>query len=145
MRRVVGVVTGLFWVNTALWAVLVALSWAAPALLEERFFLNLSGASVGLARSRPGSCFGRNCVPAAKSCATFGGRIAPFAWKRGASGPPKRGSTEPPAPSPSSSRGTCCQPCSWREPQHLPLGDALPGTRARNLLQRAGLLARGRG
>lgn len=49
MRRVVGVVTVLFWASAALWAVLVALSWAAPALLKERSFVNLSGASLGLA------------------------------------------------------------------------------------------------
>jgi hypothetical protein len=49
MRRVMGVVTLVFWASAALWAVLVALSWFAPALLEERFFLNLSGASLGLA------------------------------------------------------------------------------------------------
>jgi hypothetical protein len=49
MRRVMGVVTIVFWASAAVWAVLVALSWVAPALLEERFFLNLSGASLGLA------------------------------------------------------------------------------------------------
>lgn len=49
MRRLISVVTAVFWASAVLWAVLVALSWAAPALLEERFFLNLSGASLGLA------------------------------------------------------------------------------------------------
>jgi hypothetical protein len=49
MSRMVSVVTALFWGSAALWAVLVTLSWAAPALLEERLFLNLSGASLGLA------------------------------------------------------------------------------------------------
>jgi hypothetical protein len=57
MRRVVGVVTVLFWASAALWAVLVALSWAAPTLLEELFFLNLSGASLGLAMVTSGFLF----------------------------------------------------------------------------------------
>jgi hypothetical protein len=57
MRGVVGVITVLFWASAALWAVLVALSWAAPSLLEERFFLNLSGASLGLAMVSSGFLF----------------------------------------------------------------------------------------
>jgi hypothetical protein len=57
MRRVVGVVTVLFWASAALWGVLVALFWTAPALLEERFFLNLSGASLGLAMISSGFLF----------------------------------------------------------------------------------------
>ena len=57
MRRVVGVVRALFWASAVLWAVLVALSWAVPALLEKRFFLNLSGASLGLAMVSSGFLF----------------------------------------------------------------------------------------
>jgi hypothetical protein len=57
MRRALGVVRALFWASAALWAILVALSWAAPALLEERFFLTLSGASLGLAMVSSGFLF----------------------------------------------------------------------------------------
>ncbi len=57
MERVVGVVTVAFWASAALWAVLVALSATVPALLEARFFLNLSGASLGLAMVSSGFLF----------------------------------------------------------------------------------------
>jgi len=49
MKRVVGVVTVLFWASAALMTVLVVLFWVAPGLREERS-LNLSGGIfVGLA------------------------------------------------------------------------------------------------
>ena len=57
MKRVVGGTTVAFWTSAALWAVLVALSAVAPSLLEERFFLTLSGASLVLATVSSGFLF----------------------------------------------------------------------------------------
>ncbi len=57
MKRVVGGTTVAFWTSAALWAVLVALSALAPSLLEERFFLTLSGASLVLAMVSSGFLF----------------------------------------------------------------------------------------
>ncbi len=58
MKRVVGVTTVAFWTSAALWAVLVALFAVAPSfLLEERFFLTLIGASLGLAMVTSGFLF----------------------------------------------------------------------------------------
>jgi hypothetical protein len=58
MKRVVGATTVAFWTSAALWAVLVALFAVAPSfLLEERFFLTLSGASLGLAMVSSGFLF----------------------------------------------------------------------------------------
>jgi hypothetical protein len=48
MKRVVGVVTVLFWTSTALMTVLVVLSWAVPRVREE-WFLLLGTTGVGLA------------------------------------------------------------------------------------------------
>jgi ABC-type Fe3+ transport system permease subunit len=48
MRRLVGVVTVVFWASVALMMVLVVLSWVAPGLRDEQSFLSLSGVSVGL-------------------------------------------------------------------------------------------------
>jgi hypothetical protein len=48
MRRLVRVVTVLFWASVALMTVLVGLSWVAPGLRDEQTFLSLSGVSVGL-------------------------------------------------------------------------------------------------
>ncbi len=48
-KRVVGVVTVLFWASVALMTALVGLSWAAPGVRGEQLFLNSSGALVGLA------------------------------------------------------------------------------------------------
>jgi hypothetical protein len=49
MRRVVGVLTVVFWASAALMVVLVVLSWVAPGLRDEQAFLSLSDVSVGLA------------------------------------------------------------------------------------------------
>jgi hypothetical protein len=49
MRRVVGVTTVVFWTSGTLVVVLVVLSWVAPGLREERFFLVLGGAAAGMA------------------------------------------------------------------------------------------------
>jgi hypothetical protein len=49
MQRLVGVAKVVFWASATLVAVLVALSWIAPALRDGGFFLNLSGASLALA------------------------------------------------------------------------------------------------
>ena len=57
MKRVVVATTVAFWTSAALWAVLVALSAIAPSLLEERFFLTLSGASWVLATVSSGFLF----------------------------------------------------------------------------------------
>jgi hypothetical protein len=58
MKRVVGATTVAFWTSAALWAVLVALFAVAPSfLLEERFFLTLIGASLGLAMVSSGFLF----------------------------------------------------------------------------------------
>ena len=57
MERVVSLMTVAFWASAGLWVVLVALSGVAPALLDERFFLNLSGASLGLAMVTSASLF----------------------------------------------------------------------------------------
>ena len=49
MKRVVGVVTVVFWVSAALMTVLVVLSWAAPGMRDQWSF-NLSGGTcAGLA------------------------------------------------------------------------------------------------
>jgi hypothetical protein len=48
MRRLVGVVTVVFWASVALMMVLVVLSWVAPGLRDEQSFLSLSGVSVEL-------------------------------------------------------------------------------------------------
>ena len=48
MKRVVGVVTVVFWASAALMTVLVALSWAAPAVREEWFFNLMGGTCAGL-------------------------------------------------------------------------------------------------
>jgi hypothetical protein len=57
MKRVVGATTVAFWTSAALWAVLVVLSAVAPSLLEEPFFLTLSGASLVLATVSSGFLF----------------------------------------------------------------------------------------
>jgi hypothetical protein len=57
MRRVVGVVTVLFWGSAALMTALVGLSWVAPGVRDEQSFLSLSGASVGLAMVSSGFLF----------------------------------------------------------------------------------------
>jgi len=49
MRRVVGVVTVLFWASAALMTVLVVLFWVAPGLREARSLNLLGGMFVGLA------------------------------------------------------------------------------------------------
>ena len=49
MRRVVDVVTVLFWASVALLAARVMLSWVAPGVRDQQFFLTLSGTSVALA------------------------------------------------------------------------------------------------
>ena len=116
MRRLVRVVTVLFWASVALMTVLVGLSWVAPGLRDEQTFLSLSGVSVGLRRFVLRCCSGKSSAPTANSSAPFGGRAGTSAWKRRAtSGPLKRGSTPPPWVSPSLSHGTCCPPCSCPE------------------------------
>ena len=57
MRRLVGVVTVVFWASVALMMVLVVLSWVAPGLRDEQSFLSLSGVSVGLAMVCSGFLF----------------------------------------------------------------------------------------
>lgn len=49
VRRVVGVVTILFWVSAALMTALVILSWVAPGVRDERSFLYLGAALLVLA------------------------------------------------------------------------------------------------
>ena len=49
MKRMVGVVTVLFWTSAALMTVLVVLFWVAPGLREERSLNLLGGMFVGLA------------------------------------------------------------------------------------------------
>ena len=48
MRRVVDVVTVLFWASAALMAAWVALSWVAYGVRDERSFLLLGGALLAL-------------------------------------------------------------------------------------------------
>ena len=57
MRRVVGVVTVLFWASAALMTVLVVLFWVAPGLREERSLNLLGGIFVGLAMVSSGFLF----------------------------------------------------------------------------------------
>jgi hypothetical protein len=57
MRRVVGVVTVVFWASAALMTALVGLSWAAPGVRDEQSFLSLSGATVGLTMVSSGFLF----------------------------------------------------------------------------------------
>lgn len=59
MRRLVGAATVLFWVSVSSTAVLVLVSWFASGLREERFFLLLSGVSVGMAMVSSGFLFWR--------------------------------------------------------------------------------------
>ena len=49
MKRVVGVVTIVFWVSAALMTVMVVLSWAAPWVRDQWSFNLLGGTCVGLA------------------------------------------------------------------------------------------------
>ncbi len=49
MKRVVGVVTVVFWASAALVTALVVLSWAAPGVRDQWSFNLLGGTSVGLA------------------------------------------------------------------------------------------------
>ena len=49
MKRLVGVVTVVFWASAALMTVLVVLSWAAPGVRDQWSFNLLGGMSVGLA------------------------------------------------------------------------------------------------
>jgi membrane protein implicated in regulation of membrane protease activity len=57
MRRLVGVVTVVFWGSAAIMTALVGLSWAAPGMRDEQAFLSLSGASVVLAMVSSGFLF----------------------------------------------------------------------------------------
>src|ERR671921_1330690 len=57
MRRVVGVVTVLFWASAALMTVLVVLFWVAPGLRDERSLNLLGGIFVGLAMVSSGFLF----------------------------------------------------------------------------------------
>ena len=59
MRRLVGVTKVLFWASVSMTAVLVLISWVASGLRDERSFLLLSGASVGLAMVSSGFLFWR--------------------------------------------------------------------------------------
>ena len=49
MKRVLGVVTVMFWASAALMTVLVVLSWAAPGVQDEWSFNLLGGTCAGLA------------------------------------------------------------------------------------------------
>ena len=49
IKRVVGVVTVVFWVSAALMTVLVVLSWAAPGMRDQWSFNLLGGTCAGLA------------------------------------------------------------------------------------------------
>ena len=49
MKRVLGVVTVVFWASAALTAVLVVLSWVAPGVRDALSFNFLGGTCVGLA------------------------------------------------------------------------------------------------
>jgi hypothetical protein len=49
MKRVVGVVTVVFWASATLMTVLVVLSWAAPGVRDQWSFNLLGGTCVGLA------------------------------------------------------------------------------------------------
>jgi hypothetical protein len=50
MKRVVGVVSVLFWASAALMPALVVLSWVAPGLRNEESFLRLGAALLGLVK-----------------------------------------------------------------------------------------------
>jgi hypothetical protein len=116
MRRVTSVVTVVFWVSAALMTALVGLSWAAPGVRDEQSFLRLSGASVGLTMFSSGFLFWQENRANRQVNRTIRRENRDIRVERRArSGPPKRGSTQPPLGSPSSSRGTCCQPCSCPE------------------------------
>jgi len=94
----------------------VVLSWVAPEVHDERSFLHLGAALLGLVMVSSAFLFwqeiraGRQELRAIRRESR---NIPP--WRRVASGPLKRGCTPPPLASPSSSRGTCCQPCSCPE------------------------------
>ncbi len=49
MKRVLGVVTVVFWASAALMAVLVVLSWVAPGMRDQWSFNLLGGTCAGLA------------------------------------------------------------------------------------------------
>ena len=57
MRRLIGVVTVVFWGSAAIMTALVGLSWVAPGMRDEQAFLSLSGASVVLAMVSSGFLF----------------------------------------------------------------------------------------
>jgi hypothetical protein len=57
MQSVVGVMTVVFWAGAALMVVFVALSWAVPALSNERTFNLLSGAVLVLIMISSGFLF----------------------------------------------------------------------------------------
>ncbi len=59
MERAVGIVTVVFWASAALMAVLVVLSWVAPALRDARSFLVLGGVAVGVSMVTSGVLFWR--------------------------------------------------------------------------------------
>jgi hypothetical protein len=48
MKRVVGVVSVLFWASAALMTALVVLSWGAPGVRDAESFLRLGAALLGL-------------------------------------------------------------------------------------------------
>lgn len=59
MKRVLGVVTVVFWASAAFMAVLVVLSWVAPGVREALFFNLLGGTCAGLALASSAYLFWR--------------------------------------------------------------------------------------
>jgi hypothetical protein len=118
MRRVVDVVTVLFWASVALLAARVMLSWVAPGVRDEQSFLYLGAALLVLAMVFSAFLFWQELRAGRRELRAIRRQNRAIRVEEGgANGPPRRGSTPRSSSSPSSSRGTCCLLCSCPEPK----------------------------
>ena len=118
MKRVLGVVTVVFWASAALMAVSVVLSWIAPGVREALSFNLLGGTCAGLAMASSAYLFwqelrsNRQEIRAVRResrdiSVQEGNEWTPKAWLYATAF----------VASPSSSRGTSCLPCSSHSEQ----------------------------